>query len=421
MGDFNSECKEMYNETLDNFKFMREKVDTEEKYHDKNLIITDSLQSRIDAEIKLIIDKVPITFNESIFVCQNSKNPCILSAIITGPENTPYDSACILFDIYLSSNYPDVPPKIICKIKSDLINPHIEADGEVKASFLEKQYPISDPSLEYWDSLSSTIYGVLKNIQNNLFVKHPYSTSDEVANLIDCDVIKNFESDDVLMTQSINYNKMVRTIIVAEGIYNLLNDAPDEFYEVIMCHFCIKNTHIKNTLQKWNREATNTCNDSYANIPKDIKYKSKSLGEWIQLTLLKLKNHYNESSTDNQPMPKIDEDMDGNSEYTWNSDIDTDSEDSDYYGETAVYNMTAHSANVRLSTDINNNKNNNNNINSASYANAMANLCANSNNFSHKFPSYAYDDPDYDDEPNDIDNGEEYYDDPSDYMGFSYC
>ena len=431
----------LYYDELNHCKFAREMVNVDHQCNTE-LNISDSLHERIDAEIKLIIDKVPISFDKSILVCQNSKNPCVLSALITGPADTPYDSACILFDIFLPIDYPNTPPKIICKIKSSYVNPNIKDDGDVKISFLKRNR--DEPVYEQWDPLSSTLYKTLQNIQNIMFCENPYLNTKNNVELADTNFIKN---------DSLNYNKFVRQIVMAEGIYKLLNDIPPEFEHVIKSHFYLKYDYLNNILKEWNRESCNIQSNSYGGVNMCKKYQNKTFGEWFHLAQQKLKQHYENIILEND-----DEDDEDNDSYVYNSDIETDSEDSqEFYNNRTVYNMNQyyhqyqrqhqhhhqHQSSVQPMSTSNQNTTNNQHIianNRDAYENAFANLNPNAQNpnyYSHKHLTvYSTNDPEYDpldelddnvyydindrDELHDSDiDDSERYDDPSDYIGNS--
>ena len=328
MDKLNEEARELYDLALEDFKFVRKKTCVSETCTIYNM--TSELQQRIDAEIKLIVDKLSISYDKSILICQNSKYPYILSALMTGPKCTPYDSACILFDIYLPVDYPNVPPKITCKIKSSFVNPNIMDDGEVKISFLEKKHDNNINKSEYWDPNTSTLYKTLQHIQDSMLVKNPYFNNKFTQNLQHENSIKN---------DSENYNKCIRLIMVAEGIYKLLVDTPDEFAEVIECHFYLKYNYISKLLRKLLEKEVIT------NTRK--KYNNQTMTEIIRITGKELTKHYIANTNGNDDPDTVDSEA---STCTYNSAFESDSdENSDYYG--AVYNMAPNSTKVSLPTD----------------------------------------------------------------------
>lgn len=61
----------------------------------------------------------------------------LLSFVIRGPEETPYENSLYLFDAYLPSNYPNVPPKFhFHAFRAGRLNPNLYAEGKVCVSLL---------------------------------------------------------------------------------------------------------------------------------------------------------------------------------------------------------------------------------------------------------------------------------------------
>ena len=53
-----------------------------------------------------------MTNNFSIFVVTDESKMNILSAMITGPEGTPYANGCFIFDVFFPAEYPQEPPEV---------------------------------------------------------------------------------------------------------------------------------------------------------------------------------------------------------------------------------------------------------------------------------------------------------------------
>jgi hypothetical protein len=65
---------------------------------------------RLLVEFASIKDCIPINYDASIFIRTDTNMPNIIRALITGPKDTPYDSGCFLFDIYVPNTYPQTHP-----------------------------------------------------------------------------------------------------------------------------------------------------------------------------------------------------------------------------------------------------------------------------------------------------------------------
>ena len=57
-----------------------------------------------------------------------------MRVIITGPEGTPYEGGCFVFDLFFPEGYPNVPPLMVLQTTGEgrmRFNPNLYADGKV--------------------------------------------------------------------------------------------------------------------------------------------------------------------------------------------------------------------------------------------------------------------------------------------------
>ena len=57
-----------------------------------------------------------------------------MRVIITGPEATPYEGGCFVFDMLFPEGYPNVPPLMVLQTTGEgrqRFNPNLYADGKV--------------------------------------------------------------------------------------------------------------------------------------------------------------------------------------------------------------------------------------------------------------------------------------------------
>jgi ubiquitin-protein ligase len=135
---------------------------------------TSGCLKRISTELPSLISNLPIDINASIFLIIDENNPRIMRSMITGPPNTPYDSCCYIFDIYLPSNYPIEGPKVnFWNTNGQRINPNLYACGKVCLSILGTYVGPSASQTERWNT-QSTLYQVLISIQSQILVDEPY-------------------------------------------------------------------------------------------------------------------------------------------------------------------------------------------------------------------------------------------------------
>jgi hypothetical protein len=70
-----------------------------------------------------------------------------MRAIITGPEGTPYEGGCFVFDLLFPEGYPNVPPLMVLQTTGEgrvRFNPNLYADGKVseKEELKERTKPL---------------------------------------------------------------------------------------------------------------------------------------------------------------------------------------------------------------------------------------------------------------------------------------
>jgi ubiquitin-conjugating enzyme E2 O len=96
----------------------------------------------------------------------------LLSIMIEGPKNTPYENGLFYFDIQMGREYPNTPP--LChyiSFCSDRLNPNLYEDGKVCVSLLGTW---SGRGTEVWSSKNSTLLQVIVSIQGLILVDEPY-------------------------------------------------------------------------------------------------------------------------------------------------------------------------------------------------------------------------------------------------------
>jgi len=94
---------------------------------------------RVHRELTSLCATLPVEWSSSIFVRADATRMDLLRALIIGPEGTPYQDGCFLFDIWLPPQYPTVPPLI--KFRTTYgncirFNPNLYSEGKVCLSLL---------------------------------------------------------------------------------------------------------------------------------------------------------------------------------------------------------------------------------------------------------------------------------------------
>lgn len=152
-----------------NFQIM-ENVPNTHKYHLTVFHPTNahSFFKAVQKEHKLLRSSLPF----GVWVRSFEDRLDLMSVLIEGPKNTPYEDGLFAFDIQLGHDYPVSPP--LChyiSYCSDRLNPNLYEDGKVCVSLLGTW---SGRGSEVWCPNSSTLLQVIVSIQGLILVDEPY-------------------------------------------------------------------------------------------------------------------------------------------------------------------------------------------------------------------------------------------------------
>jgi ubiquitin-protein ligase len=259
----------IYQLVLNEYNFMRDKIDISQFDSSINYDCKKQIDKSIVYNEAKLLTQLPVYLTSAIFVRQNCKQPRYFTILMTGMENTPYNSGCILLQAYLPDSYPEKPLKIKCKTETiyGKFNPNILGDGKIFSSLLNTW--AANNSYEKWDPKTSSLYQVLVSFQTELFTQNPY--------------FNGFNKEQTRNTihgkqESTKYNQRVQMITIAECMYKMLKDPPKEFENIIKCHFFLKKEYIHSIFDKW------LLLENF-NVPDEYKmYKNFTLKKWISIT-----------------------------------------------------------------------------------------------------------------------------------------
>ncbi|CAH0395025.1 unnamed protein product [Bemisia tabaci] len=188
----------------------------------------------VNNEIKLLLTSLPCGITVKGFEGRMD----LYSAMIEGPENTPYEDGLFFFDIQLPSDYPDQPP--LCHYTSycsDRLNPNLYEDGKVCVSLLGTW---SGRGTEMWTS-SSNLLQVLVSIQGLILVSEPYFNEAGY---------ENQKGTQQGHSNSQLYNEMV-VLKLVQAMTKLLIHPPSTFQQEIMKHFTARAEKLITRLENW--------------------------------------------------------------------------------------------------------------------------------------------------------------------------
>lgn len=222
-------------------------------------------QKRLSVEIPSLIPEgqLPIDYQASVFLRVDENSPMIIRALITGPHDTPYESGCFIFDIYVTPEYPYTFNNCwFINTGNNRLNPNLYAEGKVCLSILGtwKGYGKS----EQWNEKTSSLLQVLMSIQSQILIDEPYFNEPSFESSIGSSKGKS-------LSESYNHNirlytmkSTIRDLVVNPKLY-------PQFEDVIKSHFKFKKDRIIETCSKWVNEAPTQFKQQYCDVFDEIK------------------------------------------------------------------------------------------------------------------------------------------------------
>ncbi|KAI6119391.1 ubiquitin conjugating enzyme family protein [Pisolithus croceorrhizus] len=176
---------------------------------------------------------LPVSWDSSVFLRVDENRVDIIKALIIGPEGTPYQDGCFLFDIFLGPTYNHTPPSVKYMTTNGgkyRFNPNLYADGKVCLSLLGTW---SGPG---WISGRSTLLQVLVSIQSMILCDEPYLNEPGWAN-----------AGGTSQSKASN----VRRMVVKTAMLGYLKNPPEPFGDVIRTHYRLKADVVITQLDRW--------------------------------------------------------------------------------------------------------------------------------------------------------------------------
>ncbi|XP_069510781.1 (E3-independent) E2 ubiquitin-conjugating enzyme [Ambystoma mexicanum] len=190
--------------------------------------------STVRKEMALLATSLP----DGIMVKTFEDRMDLFSALIKGPNRTPYEDSLFLFDMQLPNIYPAVPPLFRYLSQcSGRLNPNLYDNGKVCVSLLGTWI---GKGTERWTSKSSLLQ-VLISIQGLILVNEPYYNE------------AGFDSDRGLQEGYENsrcYNEMA-VIRVVQSMTQLVRRPVDVFSQEIHEHFNLCGWRIAHRIEAW--------------------------------------------------------------------------------------------------------------------------------------------------------------------------
>ncbi len=196
---------------------------------------------RMIQELGILRKSVPVEYGASIYIAMDPENISVLRIMITGPHDTPYDSGCFLFDVFIPETFPNTPPKVYMLNTGNVrFNPNLYQCGKVCLSILGTW---SAEKGETWNKDTSSLLQVFMSILSLILIEEPYFNEPGYESYINTPKGK---------TDSDKYNNRIRYYTMQHAMNNLIkNNEYPQFTEVIKEHFKIKKDRILKECKKW--------------------------------------------------------------------------------------------------------------------------------------------------------------------------
>lgn len=217
---------------------------------------------RLQKEYISLMKDLPVYYESSIFVRINEEDNRCLKVLITGPNDTPYDSGVFIFDVFVGDEYPKNSPKMLfLNTGNKRFNPNLYNCGKVCLSLLGTW---SGHGGEKWNPNTSTLQQLFISVQSQILIDEPFYNEPGYET--------TYNSVDGKL-KSKKYNNNIKLYTLTHAMYDLLKDPKlyPEFTDVIKAHFTLKKDYIKNLCDKWCSEAFDGVVEETKNCCNNIK------------------------------------------------------------------------------------------------------------------------------------------------------
>lgn len=228
-------------------------------------------QKRLATELASLscVGQLPINYESSIFMRVDENSPMIMRMLITGPKDTPYDSGCLIFDMYVDKSYPNKSPYCwFMNHGGKRFNPNLYANGKVCLSLLGTWTAHSES--EKWNEHTSSLLQILISIQSQILIDKPYYNEPSYEAHIGNPAWEKISDD---------YNDNIRLYVLTSAMRDLLKNPKlyPQFEDVIINHFKLKKEYILELCDKWYSEALSINKKTYKSVIAEIKTELEKL------------------------------------------------------------------------------------------------------------------------------------------------
>ena len=242
------DIKEQYCQTMKKLQFGIYETPRHHRFNNEKITKPDQKAlMRILSEISSFKSGLPLNWESTIWIRIPKDSFNLISFIISGPKDTPYENGLFEFHAYFPHNYPTEAPKVLLHTTGNdtvRFNPNLYNTGKVCLSLLGTW---SGQEGETWNPKNSSFLQVMVSIQSLILVEQPYFNEPGWERKMHTPEGKTLSSA---------YNQDLHPHTIQLAMSNMLLKPPAGFEDVVINHFKMKKQEIINKTLLWEQEAT---------------------------------------------------------------------------------------------------------------------------------------------------------------------
>ena len=256
------DIKENYINIMKQLQFSCFEIPENHKYiKNINTKPTQKNSIRILSEISGLKTALPIDWSSTIWVRFSKTNFNLLSFMISGPSDTPYENGLFEFHAYFPNNYPETVPQVLFETTgygTVRFNPNLYNTGTVCLSLLGTW---KGQNSESWNPNTSTFLQILISIQSLIFNEQPYFNEPGYE--------KEFNTAKGTLNSN-KYNDKLYKPTIEFGMIDMIKKPPNGFEDIINNHFKLKKEEIINNTLKWQNILINQDQQNFINKRNEL-------------------------------------------------------------------------------------------------------------------------------------------------------
>jgi ubiquitin-protein ligase len=241
--------KEKYCEIMKSLQFSNYDTPSNHRFIKYNKIVPEQKALiRILSEFSSFKTGLPLNWESTIWVRVPKNNITIITFLISGPKDTPYENGLFEFHAYFPQDYPNkVPQVLIHTTGNDQVrfNPNLYKNGKVCLSLLGTW---QGQEGEKWNAKTSTFLQVMVSIQSLILIENPYFNEPGWEREMNSSSGKQ---------KSDAYNEALQPHTIRLAMLDMIKNPPNGFEDVVATHFRMKKNEIINSTLTWEQNASN--------------------------------------------------------------------------------------------------------------------------------------------------------------------